>query len=212
METGIERMVVAQNGRATVVAVGRRALVRLERGPLRRLTTLAAVQRFRNGFKPPVRPDAVVHWLGVLEAAGVRCWLAGGWGVDALVGRQTRVHRDLDLVLDRAHTETALRVLHAHGFAHVRPAIGRADQYVRGHFLPHRELLQRTDLLTVDMHPVDPATWAVDLGIAEPFTNGRVDGRAVGCLSVEAQRVGHQGFRLAARHRRDLRLLDRLPC
>src|SRR4051794_21469752 len=113
METGIERMVVAQNGRATVVALGRRGLVRLERGPLRRLTTLAAVQRFRNGFKPPVRPDAVVHWLGVLEAAGVRCWLAGGWGVDALVGRQTRVHRDLDLVLDRAHTETALRVLHA---------------------------------------------------------------------------------------------------
>jgi lincosamide nucleotidyltransferase A/C/D/E len=34
-----------------------------------------------------------------LEAAGISFWLDGGWGVDALVGRETRPHSDLDLVV-----------------------------------------------------------------------------------------------------------------
>jgi lincosamide nucleotidyltransferase A/C/D/E len=32
-----------------------------------------------------------------LEAAGVEYWVEGGWGVDALLGEQTRAHDDLDL-------------------------------------------------------------------------------------------------------------------
>ena len=39
--------------------------------------------------------------LGQLDRAGVVIWLDGGWGVDALLGRQSRPHQDLDLVIDR---------------------------------------------------------------------------------------------------------------
>ncbi|HEV8575238.1 MAG TPA: hypothetical protein VGR43_11095 [Dehalococcoidia bacterium] len=31
-----------------------------------------------------------------LEAAGVRWWLFGGWGLDARIGRQTRDHHDIE--------------------------------------------------------------------------------------------------------------------
>ncbi|MEV6796007.1 hypothetical protein AB0M87_29330 [Streptomyces sp. NPDC051320] len=31
--------------------------------------------------------------LAVLPAAGVDTWIAGGWGIDALVDHQTRDHR-----------------------------------------------------------------------------------------------------------------------
>lgn len=41
--------------------------------------------------------------LTAMDTAGLRTWVAGGWGVDALLGRQTRVHRDLDLALDITH-------------------------------------------------------------------------------------------------------------
>jgi lincosamide nucleotidyltransferase A/C/D/E len=34
-----------------------------------------------------------------LAAAGVRCWVMGGWGIDALLGEQTRAHHDLDLLV-----------------------------------------------------------------------------------------------------------------
>src|SRR4051812_50057019 len=52
--------------------------------------------------------------LARLEASGVDVWLEGGWGIDALLGRQTREHDDLDVIvpLDRlAELEEALRGL-----------------------------------------------------------------------------------------------------
>ena len=45
-------------------------------------------------------PDhEVVSVLDALAAAGVDAWVDGGWGVDALLGEQTRDHADLDLVV-----------------------------------------------------------------------------------------------------------------
>lgn len=42
-------------------------------------------------------PAQVIEVLDCLDAAEVTAWLDGGWGVDALVGSQTRPHSDLDL-------------------------------------------------------------------------------------------------------------------
>jgi hypothetical protein len=43
--------------------------------------------------------DDVVRILGRLEEAQIDAWLHGGWGVDALLGKQTRPHEDLDLIV-----------------------------------------------------------------------------------------------------------------
>lgn len=42
----------------------------------------------------------VLEIISALEAADLCCWVDGGWGIDALVGEQTRPHKDLDLVVD----------------------------------------------------------------------------------------------------------------
>ena len=55
--------------------------------------------------------DDVFDVLDALDAAGVRHWVAGGWGVDALVGFQTRAHRDLDLTVDADHYDRCLASL-----------------------------------------------------------------------------------------------------
>jgi lincosamide nucleotidyltransferase A/C/D/E len=39
--------------------------------------------------------------LDQLDRAGLMVWLDGGWGVDALLGRHSRPHQDLDLVIAR---------------------------------------------------------------------------------------------------------------
>lgn len=46
----------------------------------------------------------VLQIVGWLEQAKIPLWLDGGWGVDALVGQQTRPHSDLDII----------RLLHKH--------------------------------------------------------------------------------------------------
>ena len=49
--------------------------------------------------------------LGCLRAARVDVWLEGGWGVDALVGGQTRDHKDLDVIVKDSHETRMMEVL-----------------------------------------------------------------------------------------------------
>jgi hypothetical protein len=51
-----------------------------------------------------------------LEGAGLVVWLDGGWGVDALLGRRSRHHRDLDLVIARHDCAVAREALAGLGF------------------------------------------------------------------------------------------------
>ena len=49
--------------------------------------------------------------LGRLDAAGVWYCIEGGWGVDALLGEQTREHCDLDLAVRMEDVERLCSVL-----------------------------------------------------------------------------------------------------
>ena len=47
-----------------------------------------------------MQSDEVLAVLDRLADEGTAAWVDGGWGVDALLERQTRDHSDLDLVID----------------------------------------------------------------------------------------------------------------
>ncbi len=53
----------------------------------------------------------LVAVIGLVEADGIDVWLDGGWGVDALLGHQTREHDDLDLVVELDHTSRIIEQL-----------------------------------------------------------------------------------------------------
>jgi len=62
---------------------------------------------------------AIAEVLAVLDAVrstGCRFWLEGGWGVDALVGRQTRPHRDVDVDFDADYEDEVLQALSLPGY------------------------------------------------------------------------------------------------
>ena len=42
--------------------------------------------------------DAISIYQRLL-AAGIQVWLTGGWGIDALLGEQTRPHKDIDVIM-----------------------------------------------------------------------------------------------------------------
>ena len=151
--------------------------------------------------------SAVRDVLDALDRAGVRHGVAGGWGVDALVGRVTREHRDLDLLVDADQLEDSLSVLGALGYV------------VETDWLPIRvELAGHAGW--VDVHPVryDASGHGVQAGPegtqyeypAGIWTHGRLDGRAVRCLSAEHQVVVHTGYPPRPQDLADLALLDEL--
>lgn len=146
--------------------------------------------------------------LGALSAAGCRFWLEGGWGVDALVGRQTRAHRDVDIDIDATHEEVALSVLAELGYT------------VETDWRPNRVELAAADRGWVDLHPLlideggNARQAALDGGFhwfpSSFFTAGSLDGVPVPCVSAEAQRLFHAGYEQREVDAHDLALLDAL--
>jgi lincosamide nucleotidyltransferase A/C/D/E len=150
----------------------------------------------------------VLAVLDALEGAGCRYWLEGGWGVDALAGRQTREHRDLDVDVDDRDEATALEVLWRLGYV------------VETDWRPNRVELLGPQGARVDVHPIEvrgdgsALQQAVDGEVysfpARFFTSGWLGGRLVPCFSPEAQRRFHTGYPLRPVDEHDLRIIDRL--
>ncbi|MDP9794362.1 lincosamide nucleotidyltransferase A/C/D/E [Catenuloplanes nepalensis] len=60
--------------------------------------------------------DDVLAVLRLADESGARLWIDGGWGVDALLGTQTREHGDLDVAIESRHLPAFLAALEAAGF------------------------------------------------------------------------------------------------
>ncbi len=61
--------------------------------------------------------NVVVELYKALADAGVDIWIDGGWAVDALVGRETRSHADLDIAAEAKDVAALRRLLAARGYA-----------------------------------------------------------------------------------------------
>jgi lincosamide nucleotidyltransferase A/C/D/E len=157
-----------------------------------------------------VDAEDVIQVLDALDAAGVRHWVGGGWGVAALAGRQTRQHRDLDLNIDAADLGSCLTALAGLGY------VAETD------WLPSRIEVRASGHRWVDVHPVafgeDGSGRQADLdgGFFEyppdAFGRGLIAGRSVGCLSARQQRRFHDlGYEHRPQDIHDLAQLDALP-
>jgi lincosamide nucleotidyltransferase A/C/D/E len=145
----------------------------------------------------------------VLDALdGLRLWLDGGWGVDALVSRQTRAHRDLDLALDERDLVVAEGRLRALGYEEVEEGwVGRPTRFV---FMDARGR-------RLDVHPLrfDAAgdgrqtlpSGGVGLYPGADLVRGTIGGRAVPCISAALQLHHHRGYTPAAHDKADVALL-----
>jgi lincosamide nucleotidyltransferase A/C/D/E len=153
---------------------------------------------------PEMTSSALVELLSVLDGAGIDAWLDGGWGVDALLGTQTRPHKDVDLIVRLADVPWLRDLLGQRGFA------------IREGSPPSCFVLADGKGLEVDVHPVtfdaggngvyrmeDGQDWIYPSG---GFCGqGVVAGASVHCLSPEAQVLCHaQGYTPAAKDRRDM--------
>jgi lincosamide nucleotidyltransferase A/C/D/E len=142
-----------------------------------------------------------------LDAASVRVWLDGGWGVDALLEEETREHDDLDLVVALEQGDSLAAILRSLGYEHV--AGSAPTSFVLVDRAGHQ----------VDVHPVtfdpprgggvylmeDGREWMYPM---EGFSGtGRVAGHEVRCLSPKVQVLVHTGYELTAKDYRELELL-----
>jgi lincosamide nucleotidyltransferase A/C/D/E len=142
----------------------------------RRLKVLLSQLAFHS---PPMPQGRVIETLAALEGAGVRTAIMGGWGVDALAGREQRPHHDLDLLTDSTQFEAALEVLERLGYERWNRSsdpdpLGNID-------LLATETMRDPALRVVDLHST--RLDAAGLGLA----TGRIGECEVVCISPQQQ-------------------------
>ncbi|KUH38129.1 MULTISPECIES: nucleotidyltransferase domain-containing protein [Streptomyces] len=147
--------------------------------------------------------DDVLEILDVLRRAGTDVWIGGGWGIDALLGRQTRPHRDLDLMHRHEQEPALLSALADAGFTETLD------------WRPTRFVVADASGREIDLHPLafapdGSATQASlepecpDVYPAECFVTGAIRHSTVPCLSAEQQVYFHQGYDPTDRDRHDM--------
>jgi lincosamide nucleotidyltransferase A/C/D/E len=136
-----------------------------------------------------VNRDDVLDVLARLDAAGVDWWLDGGWGVDALLGEETRPHDDLDLIVRREELARLPALL---------PEFAPAEPEWR----PARFVLRDAFGRQIDFHPVtfdeqDDGWQELVDGTLDRYPaaglrgSGRIGGRRVRCITPELQLAHH---------------------
>ena len=136
---------------------------------------------------------AVLGVLDLLRGGDIDVWVDGGWGVDALLGHQTRSHNDLDIAVrlqDRARYDEAMA---GAGFRNVR------DDG------PYNTVVRDDTGCEVDAHFVDLDETYVDERGVEVYRGiayeagslrgrGIVLGYPVRCVTPEALVRYHTGY------------------
>jgi lincosamide nucleotidyltransferase A/C/D/E len=137
----------------------------------------------------------VVEILSWLEQHGIDVWLNGGWGVDALLGHQTREHEDLDLTISSADRDAYAAAMETAGFTTYR-----VDNDFNWVLIDGRGRLVDVHLVHFDETMTGEAGVRTYGAAGLPFEVGSLEGRGmiadepVKCETAEFQVRGHTTY------------------
>jgi len=161
-----------------------------------------------NKRKPEMTAKALVVLLKVFEEASLEVWLDGGWAVDAVLGKQTRPHKDMDIIVRVSDLPKLRDALESRGFS-VRQG-GREFNFV----------LADGNGLEIDVHAIvfdsnGDGIYRMENGSDWIFPASGFEGRGVvrginvRCLSPEVQVLCHAyGYTPTEKDFKDMELLQ----
>jgi lincosamide nucleotidyltransferase A/C/D/E len=151
--------------------------------------------------------EKVLQIMQTFININVRVWIAGGWAVDALVGKQTRQHNDLDIAFDTKDERKIINTFNDLGYK------------VKDDNRPTRFVLRKNDGTEVDMHPVvfeedgigkqlvpkgNPFIYPTDA-----FSEGTIDNQKVPCLSAKQLIEFHTGYTPLDKDKHNMKILHK---
>lgn len=138
---------------------------------------------------------------------GVEVWIDGGWGVDALLGEQTRPHSDLDIVVQQKDAAVLRETLHTRGYREVKLQIARPWNFVMGDE-SGREIDVHVIVLDGHGNGIYGPPENEEMYPAASLTGtGTIDGLTVRCISPEWAVKFHSGYELRESDFRDVSAL-----
>lgn len=153
-------------------------------------------------LQPEMTANDVVELVQLLEQNDIEVYVDGGWGIDALLGEQTRKHGDLDVALPHKYVLKMRELLKARGYKDV----------------PRDDTRDCNFVLSDDKgHEVDVHSYTFDdsgknvFGVAyEPRHlkgTGTINGYPVKCIPAEVMVEFHSGYELDEDDYHDMKAL-----
>jgi lincosamide nucleotidyltransferase A/C/D/E len=165
-----------------------------------------------------VRAEDVFSIHQRLFENGIQVWLTGGWGIDALLGEQTRPHKDLDVIMLLDDIVRMRELLGSDGY-NLKELWSENCWVVdaQGVETATAFVLQDSEGREFDVHAMrlDDRGNGIPVWEAEELIfkredlagKGMIAGVPVQCLSPEMQMMCHTGYELPDEQLRDLELL-----
>src|SRR5690348_11279325 len=116
-------------------------------------------ENFEQKSHAEMSGDVVVQLVQLFEQNGIDVVVDGGWGVDALLGEQTRSHNDLDIALLHKDVPKLRELLEARGYKDIPRSDSWECNFVMGDDRGHE----------VDIHSyIHDADGKLVFGVAYP--------------------------------------------
>ncbi len=151
-------------------------------------------------------PD-VLSLYTELEGLGITIWVDGGWGVDALLGEQTRPHKDLDIAIEQKDVPKLCALLQSRGYKEIK-----LEEAKPWNFVLSDENGREIDFHVVVINDEGNGMYGPrDKGETYPAASlrgtGSILGQAVRCISPEWMVKFHTGYELKEKDFRDVSAL-----
>jgi lincosamide nucleotidyltransferase A/C/D/E len=148
--------------------------------------------------------EKVLELYQSLFREGIQIWLDGGWGVDALLGKQTRNHSDLDIIIADQDLPKFRKLLNKKGYVEVL-----RDDSSEWNFVLMDQAKDLLDIHVVSFDSHGNGIYGpIDRGIFYPASSfpgeGLINGLKICCLTPEYQLDSHSGYELKEKDRQDI--------
>jgi lincosamide nucleotidyltransferase A/C/D/E len=142
-----------------------------------------------------------------LENLNIKIWVDGGWSVDALLGEQTRLHKDLDIASQQKDISRLRQLLEDKGYREIKLREARPWNFVLGDD-KGREIDVHVIVIDERGNGIYGPPENSEMYPAASLTGtGSIDGRSVRCISPEWMVRFHSGYELKEKDFRDVSAL-----
>ena len=143
-----------------------------------------------------------VEIIQLFEEHGIEVYVDGGWAVDALLGRQTRAHNDLDIAVPHRYVPRLRELFASRGY---REKNG-PDNW-ESNFVLADESGRELDVHTYELDEQGNNIYGVEYRREHLTGKGSIDGYPVRCICAEWLVKFHSGYRLDDNDYRDVKAL-----
>lgn len=160
---------------------------------------MITIEAYLSSINAEMTSADVLEVVQLLSDGGVEMHIDGGWGVDALLGRQTRPHEDLDIAVQHRDVPKLRALFASRGYEEILRDDTRACNFVladrSGHMVDVHSYTFDAEGNTIFgcPYPVDALTG-----------KGTIAGHEVDCIAPKQLVEFHTGYELDLNDYRDV--------